>query len=220
MRKGKTCGSVAQLPCLAMQEVPTGSIPAASPRRVGQDPGSCCQSVRPRLSLGECLITESELDLFLPSFQPGEVDQSAQKVPLALQLGCGVSRERTKGVCSVRWSLFFLSSQGLQQWCRLSIGMKMNSPVVRTCSKCRTAWIRDSALAEHPDSWYNDATTAPARMLLVPAKERERKRINMPYTERWERNELSPFLPGAFPAWLASNRKRRRLTFWQDDRGG
>lgn len=42
-------------------------------------------------------------------------------------------------------------------------------PVVSLCSRCSTAWIRDSVLAAFPAAWYRDAITAPARMLLVPA---------------------------------------------------
>lgn len=42
-------------------------------------------------------------------------------------------------------------------------------PVVSLCSRCSTAWIRDSVLAAFPAALYRDAITAPARMLLVPA---------------------------------------------------
>ena len=42
-------------------------------------------------------------------------------------------------------------------------------PVVSLCSRCSTAWMRDSVPATFPAARYSAAITAPARMLLVPA---------------------------------------------------
>lgn len=47
-------------------------------------------------------------------------------------------------------------------------GSPQSLPVVSLCSRCSTAWMRDSVLAALPAARYSEAITAPARMLLVP----------------------------------------------------
>lgn len=42
-------------------------------------------------------------------------------------------------------------------------------PVVSTCSRCSTAWIKDSVPIARPAARCKAARAAPARMLLVPA---------------------------------------------------
>lgn len=42
-------------------------------------------------------------------------------------------------------------------------------PVVSTCSRCSTAWIRASVPTTRPAALCKAARAAPARMLLVPA---------------------------------------------------